>query len=474
MEKESKIKYVQSTIVGKDGDLSSQEVLDEALRQFLFNNKETNLDIVEQFSKFFLTEHNLPFITIKTYKKLISSTFGYSNATGIFLKNNFVHTKSPKQFLNLVYILFHELEHIKTDADNNNLTFLNNSEFKKYTSYNNDKIPENLAYALYFLSSNELNSRKAEILYANKILERLKFICENEEEFFTEENWAYCDKLSKLINKANNRLNERISKLINVKINGNAKLYKLAQKAFEYIQKTDNEKKLITNKKVKKVLNNYLFILAYTTAYKNKEFYNQVFNYLINNNNSCISDSAYFFLITNPDNFSKKELDKIIISYGDDYDIKHHINALDYAKHILLFHGSEESLELEVNCDSDTITKTKKRFKNFKFNGLPYHYELTEDKKDAKFYIQINGEQKEFNSKSELMLEVSNYIDSSIMDNLNEENIEKINSIFGEEVIVDLTKENSQQNEQRRIYQKEQAKKRDEKTIFSNVYEDTF
>jgi len=346
-----------------------------------------------------------------------------------------------------VSAFFHELSHIKTENNNNHKSFIDNDEFITYFNFDfRYKIPVKLNLALYYLSPNELNSRKKEIVYSKRFIERAKLIMENDPEYDTKKSKKILNRFEKNAVRHNKATNENIKKFNELIDKNLQKIQKKAEDNLRFIKDFDERKIQINQEKKMEAKVATDFLICYFGIFKDEKLYNEVFNHLKKYSYSVLNDQKKYLLQTNCKRFKREEIDEIIISLNDYNDtINSELNNEDIAKHNLLFYGSYEYegiSGLNNKTDKEKIVKNlKKELKDYIFTGIPYVDYFDKEKGKHTYELIIKGETKKFYSFRELMLEASKHINSTWLDDLNEEKINKLNSTFDKEIVIDFTKE---------------------------------
>lgn len=432
---------------------ASEDLFDEAVLLCLEGNfKQNQNKIISLFIKSFITDKNIEAIKFHKFKNYNIYLQGFSFYDGIYLRNDSL--QKPNRVPQDIAIIFHELTHIDTHYKNRQKSFVNNDKFDYYVNVEGLTINRTLGYGLYFLSPDEFNSRKNEIVYIKKFIERMEFLMETFEELKTKENVKRLKGYKKHLLISEKKLNYfyKIYETLNGFTVNHMKNH--AIKALGYVKKCDNNEIDLNNQNNKKHLENSIYtILTYLNVYKDKKFFNEVFNYVQTKQtteSSYLSADIVNILKSGCKVFSKTDLDKLLIVFNDDNLVASmNLNKSDLIKHELLFYGSsglDKTKEVfGQQISEDIIKKTRKKFKDYKFQGIPFDYCVGDNNK-INFVIKLNGKEHKFLSKKEMFLEVLKYINSTMLDELNEQNIKEINSLFERDVILDLSKQETTQN----------------------------
>ena len=450
-------------------DANAEILLEETLLELLRTDFTKTIDIVENFIRYYLGKNNLDFVNVnfevckngfEILEKGNNYVFGSETITIRTLP--FDKKEFQANLVELFKKICHELEHYKTEVYNTNLGILNVGEMKKYISSNMKEgifgLGNNISYSMYFMSENELNSRNAEVECAKILFETFKKLIKQNEGLKTKTNLKILKCFEACYNTALKTQQKAIKEHSKVLKTNQKFLKQKAIEAFNFIK----EKDALNWDNVSEVDKNsaILFLVNYIKTYKDKDLLKELFDYGFKTPHSYIVRFSNEFILASSENFKREYYDKLLI-FDDDYKIKEFQYITDenfVAEHLLMFYGDNCDIG-EENPNFEAYIKLKEKYKMFNFMGIPYEEKengravsIINGVEDSTYSVTINGEKMVFNSKREMMLEVSKYINSAWLDDLTEENIAKINEVFGVEVISIKTNEENEVESETDIY----------------------
>ena len=407
-------------------DDNYKKLFDEAVKLCLSGDLDTNKnEIIKLFIRSYLNEQNLEYMSFGIYNKNYKrELFGLSidKMSLIYLKENCFN--SIKTLSNDISTLFHELEHAKTDDLNKDKSWFRNVNKDNFCGNN---------YELYITSPNEHNSRLAEAKYLERFIRSAeKLMGENLDTKLTvDEKWL--NKFIKATKIREDNINYEYEHALKKK---NRKLFKFSQyntakKSFNIITKLENKNIDIDDYiDTTYEINN---ILDYMKSYKDEKFANKVLSHIQQNQNRFLAKNLKVSDIFNSGtiNFSRDKIDEILFKFPTDKIIRE-LSGEDLMKHSLLFYGDIYATSY-AGKQLKEAEKIQELYKDYKFKGIPIK------EKYNKFAVTINGEEKFFDSKEDAYIETSKHINLTALDDVSDDKIKDINSLFGEDVITSKT-----------------------------------
>lgn len=172
---------------------------------------------------------------------------------------------------------------------------------------------------------------------------------------------------------------------------------------------------------------------------------------MLGKNNTWLRWRTQAILATGLKEFKREDIDKLILNFNTIHnEILDNLKMEDILKHNLLFYGDEnhnkQRFYSPYNMEHgklEMMQRVRNNLKNFKFTGIPFTEEIDRSGEIPVFtkHLYLNGEHKIYKTEKEMLIDVSNYINSAMLDDLNEDTIEKINSLFDKDIIIDLSKQ---------------------------------
>lgn len=239
--------------------------------------KDNQIDIIKTFTQSFSDEFSIDFINLNLYNGGLGEASTTQSKVFLFDK---IFTKE-QNLIEDIGTLFHELEHINTEKKNRLKSFVYNDEYIYYVDFLSTKINRDLGYALYYLSPNELNSRKIEVDFIERFLKKVEYLIETEEKFNTKKNVDFLQKSKKILDNKKAELNKNIKKFETIKEKNKNKIKKMAKKHFETIKFYADNKIKIDDKIEFKLREASNFVINYLNTYKDKEFFDKIYNHLL-------------------------------------------------------------------------------------------------------------------------------------------------------------------------------------------------
>ena len=415
-------------------DIDERYFFEQAIRLCLNNDRDIE-KILQNFIQSFVNENNLDTIVYGVLKyfgdeysgPVVTNADACSIENGVYFKSNIFKRKI---FTKSVILLFHELEHCKTFFNNSNNSVLRGEEYLNFIGM--DKPYSSMC--LYYTSENEHNSRMAEIKYLEKFVDVLEDLLNKEPELRTSQNEkilkTFKSKLKKHTVRLNNRYQNQLKKKNSPKII--AKVKNLANDALKLFKSNELEQH-------EDEVRTFSYIMDYLIAYKDETFAEEILQYIKESKNSFLWDNVYHIFNSGAIKVNSENIDKIIFKYscfGPSF--LNLINGEDLAKHNLLFHG-KAIIDSATGRQIEESRSFCEKVKNLNFNGIAIRFE------DFKYCFEIDGKRLEFQTATDALVALCDYVNITFFDDLTVEKITQLNAMLGEKIITNLKVKDKQE-----------------------------